>query len=221
VSTHVRQHNSVLAAAEKRALIWIAQRLPSWINSDHLSALGLAAMAGAGASFWVAQSDPIAGALLVVLCLLLNWFGDSLDGTVARVRDQQRPRYGYYVDHVLDLAGTALLFAGLAASGYMSPMIASLVVAAFFLVSAETYLATHARGVFKMAFIGIGPTELRILLAAGALALIDSPTVDFLGLGRVRLWDLGGVIGAAGMIMTFLVSSARNVRALYLEETNR
>ena len=157
----------------------------------------------------------------MVLCLLLNWFGDSLDGTVARVRNQQRPRYGYYIDHVLDLAGTALLFAGLASSGYMSPMIATLVVAAFFLVSAETYLATHARGVFKMAFIGVGPTELRILLAAGALALINSPTVDFLGLGQARLWDVGGVIGAAGMIMTFVISSARNVRALYLEETHR
>jgi archaetidylinositol phosphate synthase len=221
VGTHIRQHNSVLAAAEKRALIWIAQRLPYWINSDHLSALGLVAMAGAGASFWMAQSDPVAGAVLVVLCLLLNWFGDSLDGTVARVRNQQRPRYGYYIDHVLDLAGTAMLFAGVAASGYMSPVIATLVVAAFFLVSAETYLATHARGVFKMAFIGVGPTELRILLAAGALAVIDSPTVDVFGLGQARLWDIGGVIGAAGMIMTFVISSARNVRALYLEETLR
>jgi phosphatidylglycerophosphate synthase len=178
-------------------------------------------MAGAGVSFWVAQSDPVAGALLVVLCLLLNWFGDSLDGTVARVRDQQRPRYGYYVDHVIDLAGTALMFAGLAASGYMSPVIATLVVAAFFLVSAETYLATHARGVFKMAFIGVGPTELRILLAAGALALINSPTVDFLGLGQVRLWDIGGLIGAIGMALTFIVSSTKNVRALYVEETRR
>jgi phosphatidylglycerophosphate synthase len=220
-TTHVRQHNSILASAEKRALIWIAERLPRWIHSDHLSALGLAAMAGAGVSFWVAQSDPVAGALLVVLCLLLNWFGDSLDGTVARVRDQQRPRYGYYVDHVIDLAGTALMFAGVAASGYMSPIMATLVVAAFFLVSAETYLATHARGVFKMAFIGVGPTELRILLAAGALALINSPTVDFLGLGQVRLWDIGGLIGAIGMAMTFIVSSAKNVHALYVEETRR
>jgi phosphatidylglycerophosphate synthase len=219
VSTHVRQHNSILSAAEKRALIWIAERLPRWINSDHLSALGLAAMAGAGMSFWVAQSDPVAGASLVVLCLLLNWLGDSLDGTLARVRDQQRPRYGYYVDHVIDLAGTAMLFAGLAASGYMSPAIATLVVAAFFLVSAETYLATHARGVFKMAVLGFGPTELRILLAAGALALISSPTINFLGLEQVRLWDVGGVIGAAGMVMTFVVSSTRNTRALYLEET--
>ena len=221
VTTHVRQHNSVLAAAEKRVLIWIASRLPRWINSDHLSALGLAAMAGAGASFYAAQSDPVAGASLVVLCLFLNWFGDSLDGTVARVRDQQRPRYGYYVDHVIDLAGTALLFAGLAASGFMSPIIATLVVAAFFLVSAETYLATHARGVFKMAFIGVGPTELRVLMAAGAIALINTPTIDFLGLGQVRLWDVGGIIGSIGLIGTFIITSAQNVRALYLEETRR
>jgi phosphatidylglycerophosphate synthase len=218
---HVRQHNSLLAASEKRALIWIATRLPRWIHSDHLSALGLAAMAGAGVSFVIAGTDPVAGASLVVLCLLLNWFGDSLDGTVARVRDQQRPRYGYYVDHVIDLAGTALLFAGLAASGYMSPMIAMLVVAAFFLVSAETYLATYARGVFKLAFVGVGPTELRVLMAAGALALITTPTVDPLGLGPVRLWDLGGVIGAIGMIGAFVITSAQNVRALYLEETRR
>lgn len=218
-TTHVRQHNSILAAAEKRVLIWIAERLPRYINSDHLSALGLLSMAGAGASFWMAQSDPVAGALLVVLCLLLNWFGDSLDGTVARVRNQQRPRYGYYVDHVIDLAGTAFFFAGLAVSGYMSPSIATLVVAAFFLVSAETYLATHARGVFKMAFIGVGPTELRILLAAGAIALINAPIVTVIGLGPMRLWDVGGVIGAAGMIMTFVISSARNGHALYVEET--
>jgi archaetidylinositol phosphate synthase len=218
-TSHVRQHNSILAASEKRVLIWIASRLPRWINSDHLSALGLTAMAGAGASFCVAQVDPVAGASLVVLCLLLNWFGDSLDGTVARVRDQQRPRYGYYVDHVIDLTGTALLFAGLAASGFMSPLIATLVVAAFFLVSAETYLATHSRGVFKMAFIGVGPTELRILMSAGALALINIPIIEIAGIGQVRLWDLGGVIATAGMAGSFVITSMQNVRALYIEET--
>lgn len=220
-TTHIRQHDSVLAAAEKRTLIWIASRLPRWINSDHLSALGLLAMAGAGASFCLAQVDPVAGASLVVLCLFLNWFGDSLDGTVARVRDQQRPRYGYYVDHVIDLAGTALLFAGLASSGFMSPGIATLVVAAFFLVSAETYLATHARGVFKMAFVGVGPTELRVLMAAGALALINMPTIDIPGIGHIRLWDLGGIVGSIGLIGAFVVTSTKNVRALYLEETRR
>ena len=220
-TAHVRLHNSVLAASEKRLLIWIARRLPRWISSDHLSALGLASMAGAGMSFWLARTDPVAGASLVVLCLLLNWFGDSLDGTVARVRDQQRPRYGYYLDHVLDLAGTAFLFAGLAASGYMSPIMAALVVASFFLVSAEAYLATHARGVFKMAFLGIGPTELRILMATGALALIAAPVVKPFGMAEVRLFDLGGIVGVIGMVTTFLVTTGHNIRALYLEETKR
>jgi phosphatidylglycerophosphate synthase len=220
-ATHVRQHNSILAAAEKRALIWMAHRLPRWIHSDHLSGLGLVSMAGAGLAFWMAGMDPIAGASLVVLCLALNWFGDSLDGTLARVRDQQRPRYGYYVDHVIDLAGTAMLFAGVAASGLMSPVIAILVVAAYYLVSAEAFLATHSRGLFKMAFAGIGPTELRILLAAGAVAVIDSPFVSPFGLAPVKLWDLGGVIAAVGMTVAFVVSSSRNGFALYLEETRR
>jgi phosphatidylglycerophosphate synthase len=178
-------------------------------------------MGGAGLAFWMAGMDPIAGAALVVLCLALNWFGDSLDGTVARVRDQQRPRYGYYVDHVIDLAGTAMLFAGVAASGLMSPAIATLVVAAYYLVSAEAFLATHSRGLFKMAFAGIGPTELRILLAAGAIAVINSPFISPFGLAPVKLWDLGGVIAAVGMAVAFVVSSSRNGFALYLEETRR
>jgi len=212
---------SLLAGVEKRALIWMAERLPRWINSDHLSALGLASMAGAGLSFWLTRTDVVAGTSLVVLSLLLNWFGDSLDGTVARVRNQQRPRYGYYVDHVLDLAGTAFLFAGLAASGHMSSLVAALVVAAFFLVSAEAYLATHARGVFKMAFLGIGPTELRILLAAGAIALVTTPVINPMGMAEIRLFDLGGIVGIIGMVTTFIVTASKNIRALYLEETKR
>ena len=114
-----------------------------------------------------------------------------------------------------------MLFAGVAASGYMSPAIAALVVAAYFMVSAETYLATHSRGVFKMAFLGVGPTELRILLAAGALALINTPMVSPFGVSPIALWDLGGVIGSIGMLGAFVVSSARNTRALYIEETRR
>lgn len=220
-ATHVRLHKSLLAASERRLLIWIAERLPRWVHSDHLSALGLAAMAGAGASFWLTRSDPVAGAGLVAVSLALNWFGDSLDGTVARVRNQLRPRYGYYVDHVIDLAGTAMLFAGIAASGHMSPLMAALVVAAFFLVSAEAYLATHARGIFKMAFLGVGPTELRLVLAAGAVALINAPIVRPFGLFEVRLFDLGGIFGIAGMATTFVITSGVNARALYLQETTR
>jgi phosphatidylglycerophosphate synthase len=168
--THVREHRSLLAGAEKRLLIHIAARLPAAVTSDHLTALALVAMVIAGASFTTLQATAW-GAGLFVVALAVNWFGDSLDGTVARVRDQQRPRYGYYVDHVVDLAGTMALVAGMAASGLMSPAVAMALLAAYCLVSAESYLATHSLGVFRISFAGVGPTELRILLAVRALVV--------------------------------------------------
>ena len=103
-----RAHTSLLAAAEKRTLIWIANRLPGWVNSDHLTALGFVSLILAGASYWYARSNSLA-LLLVIPFLALNWFGDSLDGTLARVRNRQRPRYGFYVDHVIDCLGATML----------------------------------------------------------------------------------------------------------------
>jgi phosphatidylglycerophosphate synthase len=218
---HVRHHASVLAAAEKRALIWLAHRIPRRVNSDHLSALGLGAMLGAGVAFWQAAWHPALALPAVVVCLAINWFGDSLDGTLARVRGCQRPRYGYYVDHIIDLLGAAFLIAGLSLSGYMSPLVGLSLLSAYLLVSAECYLATHARGVFTMAFLGIGPTELRIILAAGALFLLHGSTVTPFGLGPWRLFDVGGVIAATALAVTFVVTAAGNIRALYREEPLR
>src|SRR6185369_4737790 len=110
-----RSLTSILAPLEKRTLLWLAARLPLWVNSDHLTALALAAMLLAGLSYWLARVSA-AGLLLVVVCLAVNWFGDSLDGTLARVRQHQRPRYGFYVDHVVDAAGAACLLGGLGLS---------------------------------------------------------------------------------------------------------
>ena len=215
---HVREHKSVLAAAEKRALVWIASRLPRRINSDHLSALGLLSMLGAGLAFAAFRlSSPWAAAALVG-CLAANWFGDSLDGTVARVRGHQRPRYGFYVDHVIDLAGSTAHLAGLAWSGLMSPLLAAALLCAYLLVSAESYLATHAAGVFRMSFLGFGPTELRIVLAAGAIKAAETPLVDIAGLSSVRLFDLGGGVAIAGLVIAFLAAAVHNTRALYLAE---
>src|SRR5579862_9778889 len=116
--THIREHGSVLATAEKTALIWMAQRMPRWINSDHLTLLGFAAMLLAGASYAIASHNRWA-LLMVVVALALNWLGDSLDGTLARVRNQQRPRYGFYVDHIADTFGALALMTGLGYSGYI------------------------------------------------------------------------------------------------------
>src|SRR5262245_15836177 len=214
---HRREHKSILAAAEKRALIWIARRLPRHINSDHLSAVGLMAMAAVGACFAAVSWTPRA-ALGVVPALFINWFGDSLDGTVARVRNQQRPRYGFYVDHVIDIAGTTFLFAGLAVSSLMHPVLALGVLAAYLLVSAEVYLATHTAGVFRMSFLGFGPTELRIVIAFAAIRAAFDPYVTFGPLAEVRLFDVGGVFAIAGLLAVFVVSAFRNTLSLYREE---
>ena len=218
-ASHVRENTGALAHFERRVLFWIAYRLPAWINSDHLSLLGLGGMLGAALAFlayrWI---PPMWAAVMVAASLAVNWFGDSLDGTVARVRGQQRPRYGYYVDHVLDLAGTTVLLAGLAASPLMTPLGAAVLLAAYLLVSAETYLATHARGVFRMASFGVGPTELRVLLAAGAVRAAYDPWVTVAAVGPVRLFDVGAAVGAAGMLFVFMVSAVRNTRILYDQE---
>src|SRR5688572_7109221 len=213
VAEHVREHHSLLAAAEKRLLIRIARHLPAAVHSDHLTGLALAAMAMAGASYVLARWD-VRAIWIVVGALAINWFGDSLDGTVARVRGVERPRYGFYVDHVVDIVGLTLLIAGLAGSGFMTPLIAASLLVAYLLVSGEVFLATAVRGVFTMSSFGVGPTELRILLAIGTIALLRDPHVDLALVGRMQLFDFGGLIAIAGMGVTLFVAIARNGLAL-------
>ena len=154
-SEHTRELG-ITANIEKRVLIWLAERLPQWVTSDQLTLLGLFAMLMAGLSYWAAQWDERA-LVLVVVALGLNWFGDSLDGTLARVRNRQRPRYGYYVDHVIDIVGALFLIGGLAASGYMTPLVGLGLLVGYMMVSAEIFLATYSLGVFRISF---GPTSI-------------------------------------------------------------
>jgi archaetidylinositol phosphate synthase len=212
-----RIHGSLTAGAEKTVLIWMAQRTPRWINSDHLTSLGLVAQLLAGASYALARWNRYA-LLLVIFFLALNWLGDSLDGTLARVRNQQRPRYGFYVDHMIDSFGALFLMGGLALSGYMQPAIAIALLIAFLLLSIQSYLATYTMSEFHLSLGRFGPTELRILLAIGNLALLRNPFVHPLGYGPYRLFDVGGTIGFAGMAVMLLWITAKNTLRLYSEE---
>ena len=211
-----RSLTSILAPIEKRTLVWLAHRLPAWVNSDHLTALALAAMLFAGLSYWLASLTPV-GHFLVVFCLAVNWFGDSLDGTLARVRGHQRPRYGFYVDHVVDAVGAVFLFGGMGLSGYMSPLVSLVLLVAYLLLMVETFLATHTLGTFTMSRFLIGPTELRVLLAVGTLVLLVHPMADLFG-RQYRLFDVGGVVAACGMAFTLAIAAASNARALYAAE---
>ena len=211
-----RVQQSLTAAAEKKLLLWLAERLPARINSDHLTALGAAAMLLAGASYALARSDP-RWLLLACVFVALNWLGDSLDGTLARVRRCQRPRYGFYVDHVLDTFGAFFLMGGLALSGYVHPAIALGMLIAFLMLSAEVYLATYTLGSFHMSFWRFGPTEIRLCLIAGSLALLRWPAAHLFG-RAFRLFDVGGAVAIAGMAAMLVLSAARHTVRLYREE---
>jgi archaetidylinositol phosphate synthase len=211
-----RTLTSILAPAEKRTLVWLAERMPRAINSDHLTALALAAMAAAGGFYALARVwSP---ALIVVnVFLIVNWFGDSLDGTLARVRNRQRPRYGFYVDHIVDCIGATFLLVGLGVSGYMHLTVALALLIAYLLVSAEVYLATYTRHTFTLTYFNMGPTELRILLAIANLAVLARPAIVIAD-HEVRLFDVAGMTGAAGLVVVLLTSAVTNTRALYAEE---
>src|SRR6202795_712569 len=137
-----RVHESWLAAAEKRALVSMAERMPAWVNSDHLTILGFGAQIATGVCYALAVHERRM-LLAAIVCLAVNWFGDSLDGTLARVRQQQRPRYGFYVDHMIDSIGAVAMMGGLALSGYMYPVIAIGLLIGFLLLSIQSYLATY------------------------------------------------------------------------------
>ena len=211
-----RVQQSFSAAAEKKALDWLAARLPAWVNSDHLTVLGSLGMLLAGASYAAARWHAW-GLLGATFFLAVNWFGDSLDGTLARFRNCQRPRYGFYVDHLLDSFGALFLMGGLAVSGYISPWIAIAMLIAFLLLSIEVYLTTYTLGSFQLSYGRLGPTEIRMALAIGNLALYFRGDAHVLG-GRCLLLDVGGVVGIAGMTIVLLASAARHLAQLCREE---
>lgn len=211
-----RINRSITAEIEKRALVWMAEHAPAWLTSDQLTVLGLSAQVGAGVCYAVSRYNRYA-LLLVIACIALNWLGDSLDGTLARVRQQQRPRYGFYVDHIVDIFGSVALMTGLACSGFVHWQIAVAMLIAFLLLSSESYLATYTLSKFQMSQGFFGPTEIRILLIIGNLALLRSPYSTLLG-HRFLLFDVGGAIAAIGMFVMAISITARHTAMLYRQE---
>jgi archaetidylinositol phosphate synthase len=214
-----RLQESFTSAAERKALAWLAARLPPQVNSDHLTLLGFIAMFLAGASYAFARTHRW-GLILAIFFLALNWFGDSLDGTLARLRNRQRPRYGFYVDHMIDTFGGLFLMAGLALSGFVDWRIALGMFVAFLMLSVQVYLATYTVGTFQLSFAKFGPTEIRILLALGNVALWFHPDARIFG-SAYRVFDVGGLVAIAGMSLMLVISTVFNTVKLYRAETLR
>jgi archaetidylinositol phosphate synthase len=211
-----RVHHSLVASFEKKVLIWMAERTPQWVNSDHLTMLGFVAQCASGVCYALTPWRREA-LLWGIVCLGVNWLGDSLDGTLARVRRCQRPRYGFYVDHIADSVSALFLMGGLAVSGFIQPDIAIGLLIGFLLLSIESYLATYTMRQFHLSHWKFGPTELRLLLAAGNVAVFHNPAVTVFGT-HWRLFDFGGATGLAGMALMFVVTAIGRGTQLYREE---
>jgi archaetidylinositol phosphate synthase len=208
-----REQTSILAPLERAALRGLARRMPGWVNSDHLSLLGLVAMFMAGVCYAVSGQNPLM-LHLVNLFIFLNWFGDSLDGTLARYRDRQRPRYGFYVDHIIDTFGALFFIFGLALSGFMSERVAAALLIVFLMLAINSYLAAYALGIFKISQWKLGPTEMRLVLIIGNLYLLHSSHTHLFG-RRFLLFDVGGVVAIVAMATMLVFSSIKNTHALY------
>jgi archaetidylinositol phosphate synthase len=204
------------ARTERRALLWMAPRVPGRVTSDHLTLLGLGSLVACGALYAASSRFPWL-LLLVNLGLAANWLGDSLDGTLARYRQVERPRFGFYVDHLVDAFGALFVLGGLALSGLMSPLVAAGFLVAYYLLAIETYLATYAIGRFNVSWGPVGGTELRILLAALNLFVLFRPRLS-LGGGSWLAFDVLGTGAAAVLVILAVVAGIRGTRALVRAE---
>jgi len=212
----VRVQEAITAPVERMALLWLAKRVPESISPDHLTGLGFAAQFLAGVAYGMAGWNKYA-LWLATFFIAVNWLGDSLDGTLARYRQRLRPRYGFYVDHMADTFGAVFLMSGLAVSRYLHWQIAAGMLVAFLVLSVESYLTTYSMGRFCMSHGLFGPTEIRILLMIGNVALLYRPHAHLLG-REFLLFDVGGAIAIVGMAGMAVFAAVRHTRDLYREE---
>ena len=218
---HVRASTSLLARVEKRVLQQLAARLPAWVMPDHLTSLGLLASTLVGVGYALSNRNPH-WLWLVNGAVVLNWFGDSLDGTVARYRKTERPRYGYYLDHLTDAYSTLAIGLGLGFSPLMLLSVGLAIIVAYLLLSVNVYLETHVFGEFTFSYGSFGPTELRIaLIVLNLFALGIGPSAfGFLNV-QVTPFDVAGVIVAGGMLAMLLGRAIGNLRRLAALEPPR
>lgn len=213
-ATRVQQ--ALTASVERKALRWLAQRTPRRVTPDHLTTLGFVAQFLAGVSYALARWNKYS-LLLATFFIAVNWLGDSLDGTLARYRGWLRPRYGFYVDHMVDTFGATFLMFGLAASNYLHWQIAVSMLVAFLVLSVETYLAAYTLCDFHLSHGLFGPTEIRILLMVGNVTLMFFPHAHLFG-SDLLLFDVGGALASAGMLGMAILATIRHTIRLYGEE---
>lgn len=217
VQSQERVLSSLTSVAEKRLLIWLAERMPSWVTPDLLTIVGVLGSLIVFLGYLLSHLGP-AYLWVVIAGLVVNWFGDSVDGTLARVRHIERPRYGFYVDHGVDVISQTLIILGIGASPFVHWQFAALVLIGYLSISVLTYVRAFVDGVFKISYGRIGPTEMRIVLALATLVmgLFPNPADIATGIpGHAESpYDLLLLAIAAILEVAFVVSFLRGAREL-------
>lgn len=213
-----REAHFLLARPERAVLNWFAERMPARVQPDHLTVVALVAAVGIAAAYLASNRDP-AWLWLATAFLAVHWFGDSLDGSLARHRKIERPRYGFYIDHLADAFATAMIGLGLGLSPYMLLSVGLVIVIGYLMLSINVYLETHVFNRFELGYGLIGPTEARLALILLNVLLALGVGLDFTieGLGMTVL-DLIGLAGAGVMGVMLVGRAAKNLRELAIEE---
>jgi archaetidylinositol phosphate synthase len=213
-----REPNFLLAPLERRFLPWLAGRLPRWVLPDDMTALGVLAAFAVCAAYQL-SNDSNAWLWAASALLAVQWVGDSLDGTLARVRGIQRPKYGYYLDHIVDAVATAAIGIGLGLSPYMLLSIGTLIVVGYLILSINVYLESMAFGRFRLGYGYLGPTEIRAILIALNTALALELGLDFRLLElNLTVFDLVGLAIVGAMLVLLVGRAFVNLRELAKQE---
>ena len=173
-----RIHRSWLAIGERRLLVWLAARLPEAVTPDHLTMTGIAGAAFCGLGYGASARSPLF-LWIAIGGLVINWFGDSLDGSLARHRGIERHQYGFFIDHTTDIVSQVFIFFGLGASPYMRLDIAFLALLSYWMAALLTFIRAVATQIFQISYFGIGPTEIRLGLIAYTLVLLTLGPMEF------------------------------------------
>lgn len=210
-----RVQENLLAKSERRLLNWLCGKLPGRVMPDHLTALALVGAAIIFAGYVASATDP-RWLLVAIAGYFIHWFGDSLDGSLARFRSIERPRFGYFVDHSADALGTLLIVAGIGLSPYVRLDVALLALAGYYLMSIHAFLAARVVGELKLSYVAAGPTELRLVLIAMTLAMFGlGRPAD--GQGAWSAFDLAFGLAAVVLIAIFIFQTGKVARRILRE----
>ena len=221
---HIRINKTILGPLERPALNWLVENLPAWVTPDHLTGLGLFASFLIFISYW-ATNFSMNFLWLASFGFFLNWFGDSLDGTLARKRKIERPLYGFFIDHIIDAISTFLIFLGLGFSPYLNMELALIALIGYLLLSIYTYLSTYTNNVFQISFGGLGPTEIRVLaiILNMVIYFIRDPQAKFYigNITPLTFLDIAVMVVALILYTIFLIISFSSARSLRKIENER